>query len=129
MMRIKLTDEQRSLLEDRFRKATSKDERDRIQAVLMAHRRRPRAQIAEDLGRSTRTIQRWLQRFLKHGIDDGLAARKPPGAKAKIPESLAPTIIGWVKDGPEAAGLQRANWTFQELTDHLYRTHGIAVSE
>jgi len=50
-------------------------------------------------------------------------------AKAKIPESLAPTIIGWVKVGPEAAGLQRVHWTFQEPTNDLYRTHGIAVSE
>jgi transposase len=42
---------------------------------------------------------------------------------------LAPEILSWVKAGPAGGGLDRANWTSTELATHLYRIHGIAVSE
>jgi hypothetical protein len=42
---------------------------------------------------------------------------------------LAPVIIEWVKTGPVGGGLNRANGTYAELATHLYRLHGIAVSE
>jgi hypothetical protein len=33
----------------------------------------------------------------------------------------------WLKDGPQNCGLDRANWTYEELAVHLYRTAGIEV--
>ena len=44
--------------------------------------------IADQLGMSTRTVQRWLNAYLERG-PDGLAPRKAPGAKSKIPAALA----------------------------------------
>ena len=38
-----------------------------------------------------------------------------------------PTIQGWVIDGPQSCGLDRANWTYEELATHLYQTTGITV--
>jgi transposase len=52
-----------------------------------------------------------------------------PGPPQRIPEELAPTIVGWVKGGPASCGLQRANWTYTELAVHLYKQTGIKVSE
>jgi hypothetical protein len=40
---------------------------------------------------------------------------------------LAPTIHAWVQDGPQGCELDRANWTYEELATHLYRTTGIEV--
>jgi transposase len=40
---------------------------------------------------------------------------------------LAPTIQGWVRDGPQSCGLDRANWTYDELATYLDQTTGIAV--
>jgi len=40
---------------------------------------------------------------------------------------LAPTIQVWVKDGPQSCGLDRANWTYEELATYLYQTTGIEV--
>jgi hypothetical protein len=37
------------------------------------------------------------------------------------------TIRLWLKDGPQNCGLDRANWTYEELAVHLYRTAGIEV--
>src|SRR5919205_2895361 len=44
-----------------------------------------------------------------------------------MPAVLAPTILAWVQDGPQRGQLDRANWTYEELATHLYRTTGIAV--
>lgn len=52
-----------------------------------------------------------------------------PGQPGRIPEPLAPIIVAWVKGGPQSCGLNRANWTYAELADHLYKTHGIRVGE
>jgi hypothetical protein len=49
------------------------------------------------------------------------------GRPRRIPETLAPTIQGWVQEGPQGCGLDRANWTYEELATHLYRTTGIEV--
>ena len=35
---------------------------------------------------------------------------------------------GSVGRGPQAQGLDRANWTHEELADHLRKTHGICTS-
>src|SRR5262249_37045202 len=37
-------------------------------------------------------------------------------------------IRGWVIGGPASQGLDRANWTYEELADHLKKTHGITTS-
>ncbi len=40
---------------------------------------------------------------------------------------LAPLLQQWVIDGPAKQGLDRANWTYAELADHLFKTRGIPV--
>ena len=41
---------------------------------------------------------------------------------------MADEIKGWVVNGPAKQGLDRANWTYEELADHLLKTHGIKTS-
>lgn len=56
---------------------------------------------------------------------------RPKKAKGKvpgIPAALADEIKGWVIGGPASQGLDRANWTHEELADHLKRTKGIDTS-
>jgi hypothetical protein len=48
-----------------------------------------------------------------------------PGQPGRIPEAWAPTIQGWVQDGPQSCGLDRANWPYEELAAYLYHTTGI----
>ena len=54
-------------------------------------------------------------------------ARKAPGAAPKLTADLAPLLQRWVIDGPAKQGLDRANWTYAELADHLFKTKGIRV--
>ena len=41
---------------------------------------------------------------------------------------LADEVRRWVIDGPAKQGLDRANWTHEELADHLRKTRGIRTS-
>ena len=58
---------------------------------------------------------------------EGLQIQWAPGQPRRIPETLVPTIQAWVKAGPAGCGLDRANWTYEELATYVYQTTGIAV--
>jgi transposase len=127
MIRVHLPDDELQRLEHAFRGATDRKLRDRLQIVLMAHRGRRPADIALDLGVSTRTVPRWLNAYLERGTD-GLTPRKAKGAVPKVPAELADEVRRWVVEGPASCGLDRANWTYAELADHLYKAKGVRAS-
>jgi transposase len=127
VIRIQLAEAEVRELEQAFRQATDRDLRDRLQILLMAHRGRPHRDIAADLAITPRTVQRWLNRYLELGLA-GLRPRTARGAEPRIPPEMADVIRRWVIEGPTEQGLDRANWTYAELAEHLFRTHGIRAS-
>ncbi len=126
MIRISLPADELRQLQQLFRSTADRTLRDRIQIILMAQHGRPHQQVAADLGVTPRTVQRWLNAYLERGTD-GLRPRKAPGAAPKLTADLAPLLRQWVIDGPAKQGLDRANWTYAELADHLFKTYGILV--
>lgn len=128
MIRVVLSDRRVRELEALFNGTSDRRLRDRAQIVLMAHRGRPHGQIASDVGVSTRTVQRWLNAYCEGGAV-ALVPRKAPGAPPRIPESLAGEVRRWVMRGPAACGLDRANWTHEELAAQLGRVHGVRVKK
>ena len=101
--------------------------RDRLQVVLLAHKGRLHQDIAADLCIHRRSVQRWLNAYLERGLD-GLRPRKAPGQPGHIPQALADEVRSWVIGGPARCGLDRANWTYEELADHLKKAKGIHTS-
>ena len=128
MIRIQLSGRDQSALERAFRGANDRKFRDRLQIIRSAHRNRPHQDIADDLGISPRTVQRWLNAYLERGLE-GLHVRKSPGAAPKLTDDLASTLRQWVIDGPAACGLDRANWTYPELADYLFCKRGVRVQK
>jgi transposase len=126
MIRISLPGSAVRQLECLFRTTSDVVLRHRIQIVLMAHRGRKHSEIAADTGTSPRSVQRWLNAYLIGGLGQ-LRPRKAKGAKPKLTADLAPTLRQWVIDGPARQGLDRANWTYAELADHLYKTKGVRI--
>src|SRR5690349_12100339 len=120
MIRIQLPPAEVERLEQLFQATDDRKLRDRLQIVLMAHRGRARQDIAADMGIHRRGVSRWLNAYCDAGLD-GLRPRKAKGNEAKIPASLADEIKAWVIDGPTKQGLDRANWTHEELADHLLK--------
>jgi transposase len=110
-----------------FRSTEDRKLRDRLQIVLMAHRGRARQDIAADLGVHRRTVTRWINAYCADGLN-GLLPKKAKGHPSPIPPSLAEELRQWVIDGPATQGLDRANWTHEELADHLLKTKGIRTS-
>lgn len=126
MLRISLSTTEQAELEHTFKTTTDRRFRERCQAVLMASRGRKRKAIAQDLGVHRTTVRLWLNQYHQRGLA-GLEIQWAPGQPGRIPETLAPTLQGGVKDGPQSCGLDRANWTYEELAVYLYQLTGIAV--
>jgi len=127
MIRIQLPPAEVEQLEAAFRSAEDRKLRDRVQIVLLAHKGRKHQDIAGDLCVNRRSVQRWLNAYRERGLD-GLVPRKAKGAAGKIPAELAGEIRRWVIEGPAGQGLDRANWTYAELADHLKKAKGIRTS-
>jgi len=126
MRRMQLTTAEQEQLEDICKTTSDRRLRDRCQAVLMASRGRKRQTIAQDLGVHRTTVRLWLQHYHARGVE-GLPIQWAPGQPGRIPEPLAPTIQAWVKAGPAGCGLDRANWTYEELATYVYQATGIEV--
>ena len=127
MIRIQLPPTEAERLDTLFRSTSDRILRERLQIVLMAHRGRPRQHIAADLGVHRKTVTRWLHAYCAGGLD-ALRPKKAPGKPSTIPASLADDVRRWVIDGPATQGLDRANWTHEELADHLLKVKGIRTS-
>ena len=68
MIRIRLPEGEVQELEARFRSTKDRKLRDRLQIVLLAHKGRKHQDIAADLCVNRRSVQRWLNAYLKGGI-------------------------------------------------------------
>jgi transposase len=128
VIRVTLPDPEVRRLEEVLRTTDDAKLRHRVQIVLMAQRGRRHPDIAADTGTSHRSVTRWLNAYLDRGLD-GLRPRKARGATPKLTPDLAPLLRQWVIDGPAKHGLDRANWTYAELADHLLKTRGIRVGK
>lgn len=127
MIRIQLPATEAERLDALFRSTDDLTFRVRLQIVLMAHRGRPRQDIAADLGVHRKTVTRWINAYCDDGLD-GLRPKKAKGTPGRIPNSLADEVKRWVIEGPAEHGLDRANWTHEELADHLLKAKGIRTS-
>ena len=128
MIRIHLPPTEAQRLDTLFRSTDNRKLRDRLQMVRMAHRGRARQDIAADLGVHRKTVTRWLNAYCADGLA-GLRLRKAKGHPSKIPQRLADEVRQWVLEGPAQQGLDRANWTYPELADHLLKTRGVRVGK
>jgi transposase len=127
VIRIQLPATEAERLDVLFRSTDDPKFRVRLQIVLMAHRGRARQDIAADLGVHRKTVTRWINAYCDEGLD-ALRPKKAKGTPGKIPASLADEVRRWVIEGPAKQGLDRANWTHEELADHLLKTQGLRTS-
>jgi transposase len=127
VIRIQLPPVEVERLESEFRATSDRKLRDRLQIVLLAHKGRQHKDIAADLAVNRRTVQRWLNAYLERGLD-GLAPRKAKGKASNIPTDLADEVKAWVIGGPASVGLDRANWTYEEIAGHLKKAKAVKTS-
>src|SRR5262249_61293539 len=85
MLRIQLPPAEAQRLGELFRTLEARRLRARLQIVLLAHKGRPRQQIAADLAIHRRSVTRWLNAYCDGGLQ-ALAPRRPKGRAASIPQ-------------------------------------------
>jgi transposase len=127
VIHIQLSPTTADRLDTLFRSTDDPKLRHRLQIVRMAHRGRPRQDIAADLGVHRKTVTRWLNTYCDGGLD-ALRPKKAKGTPGTIPNTLADEVRRWVIEGPAEQGLDRANGPHEELADHLLKTKGIRTS-
>jgi transposase len=127
VIRIDIPAAEVARLESEFRTTDDRKLRDRLQIVLLAHKGRMHKDIAADLCVNRRSVQRWLNAYLERGLN-GLRPRQAKGKASNIPAQLADEIKAWVIGGPASQGLDRANWTYEEIAGHLRKAKGIETS-
>jgi transposase len=125
---LELSEQARTALVETARTTDDARLRQRCQAVLLSTRGLPQMAIARDLGAGVRTVRGWLQLYRRGGLE-GLRIRWAPGRERRIPDSYAPQVLEWIKAGPLSCGVDRANWTHEELASHLKKKTGIRASE
>ena len=132
MIRIQLPLAEVERLEELFRSTQDRKLRDRLQIVLMAHRGRPRQEIATDPGINRVSVTRWLNAWCERGLD-GLRPGRPRAPHPAFPprwagrkrrfapppsDGMAPprprSEHGCRAGGPERAALERIPYVIRQ---------------
>ncbi|WP_406425836.1 IS630 family transposase [Streptomyces sp. NBC_01589] len=94
--------------------------------VLWSSEGRRRKDIAELLGVSLPTVDRWKTRYAEHGLA-GLEGERPGGAREQVPARVRSRVIALTRmTPPDGTGL--SHWSTRELAKYLERTENITVS-
>jgi transposase len=98
----------------------------RARIVLWSGEGRRRKDIAELLGVSLPTVDRWKTRYSQHGVA-GLEGDRPGGARDQVPVRVRARVIALTRMTPPACtGL--SHWSTRELAKYLKRTENVTVS-
>jgi hypothetical protein len=85
MIHVRLPDQEARRLGEEFRSATDRKYRDRLQIILLAHKGRPRQDIATVPGTDRRSVHRWINACCERGLA-ALVPRKPAVRRHRRPE-------------------------------------------
>jgi len=98
----------------------------RARIVLWSGEGRRRKDIAELLGVSLPTVDRWKIRYAQRGVA-GLEGDRPGGARDQVPARVRARVTALTRMTPPAfTGL--SHWSTRELAKYLKRTENITVS-
>ena len=98
----------------------------RARIVLWSGEGRRRKDIAELLGVSLPTVDRWRTRYAERGLA-GLEGDCPGGAREQVPTRVRARVIALTRMTPPV-GTGLSHWSTRELAKYLKRTENVTVS-
>jgi len=98
----------------------------RARIVLWSAEGRRRKDIAELLGVSLPTVDRWKARYAQRGLA-GLEGDRPGGSREQVPAWVRARVIALTRMTPPA-GTGLSHWSTRELARYLQRTENVVVS-
>jgi transposase len=124
-----LTEEQRAVLNQLYRKTKLPRVRTRAQMVLLSAEQGLKAEeIAAIVRESAVTVLTWLKRYLAEGIE-GLQDAPRAGRSTTVTEEFRKCLLDSVRRRPRSLELVFSMWTLQRLADYLAEKTGIRVSD
>ncbi|MFE3520130.1 IS630 family transposase [Streptomyces sp. NPDC059161] len=98
----------------------------RARIVLWSGEGRRRKDIAELLGVSLPTVDRWKARYAQRGLA-GLEGDRPGGPREQVPARIRARVIALTRMTPPA-GTGLSHWSTRELAKYVRRTENVTVS-
>ena len=124
MRRIRLTTAEQEQLEHTVKTTSDRRLRERCQAVLMASRGRKRQRHRPRFGGARTTVAE-AQADIRNGASRAYTSNGRQDNRGASQRPWPRRSSSWVKDGPlPGCGLDRANWTYEELATYLYQAEG-----
>lgn len=105
-----------------------KGEYRRCLAILLKAEGTSSQAIANTLGVTKRSVERWVKEYRAHGIA-GLRRRPHPGGKPRITQEQMRMIVETALKGPRSFGYLKNEWSVRLLARHLTEELGIRISK
>lgn len=98
----------------------------RAQIVLWYGEGRRKSEIAAVLKTTRPTVDKWIDRYEKYGIE-GLVNRTSPGGPRQIPDRIRSRVLALTRKTPPSA-LGISHWSSSEMSKYIKKTEGVYVS-
>jgi len=85
------------------------------------------ADVAKVLGRSPRTVRRWVQAY-REGGEAALAARPRRGARPKLSGEQEREVVSWFDKSPREFGIRRDLWTGRIVAELIAKRFGVSFN-
>ena len=124
---VRLTDDQRAELAERFCGRLTLRERNRVQVLLRSDGGDPDDDIADALGLCVATVVSIRKRFAAEGLEAALGERPRSGAPATFDGKVEAAVVA-LACSPTPSG--RAEWTAKLIAGRLVELHVVeSISE
>ncbi|MCA1561422.1 MAG: IS630 family transposase [Chloroflexi bacterium] len=98
----------------------------RAQIVLWYGEGRRKSEIAAVLKTTRPTVDKWIERYEKYGIE-GLVNRTSPGGPRQTPDRIRSRVLALTRETPPSA-LGISHWSSAEMSRYIKMTEGVYVS-
>ncbi|MCA1605979.1 MAG: IS630 family transposase, partial [Acidobacteria bacterium] len=99
----------------------------RAQMVLWYAEGRRKSEIAAAMMTTRPTVDKWIKRYEKHGME-GLVNRTSPGGPRQIPDRIRARVLALTRGTPPSS-LGISHWSSWEMSQYIKKTEGVSVSK
>ncbi|MGH7204271.1 MAG: IS630 family transposase [Candidatus Levyibacteriota bacterium] len=124
MVQITLTPEEKQVLRDYFKTTPLVLIRLKAQAILLRSKAMRIADIADVLGRTSRTVERWIQDFKESRLGSLFSGHAANENAAKLTRKQKEEIKKVLSQSPSLYGLPKEFWDVPQLKEYVYARFG-----
>jgi transposase len=124
VVQITLSPEEKQVLRDYFKTTPLVLVRLKAQAILLRSKAMKVADIADVLGRTSRTVERWIQDFKGSRLGSLFSGHTDNENAAKLTREQKEAIKEVLGQKPSSYGLPKAFWDVPQLKEYVYARFG-----